>query len=228
MNQDVTIITATLNRPSLIEACRSINEQTYNNWHHYVIGDGVLPQDYIHAQRTTIGFSRRIGAEEPTMDMKLGTPNPILRWALSNLHIGKFVCFLDDDNAYHFHFLEKMISILEKSTKGIALCMLKDLRFTNTHAKNPSLYRIDDDISPPPYDGYPEMGRCDNSAFLTYGWIASSIGFPKASPNDDAIQDYQFIKEIADLHGWVRVPERLVYYGIGPNFPPPIALNSNN
>ena len=199
----ISIITATLNRPSLKDACESVNIQTFQDWHHYVIGDGVLPVDYIHPRRTTIGFSRPIGAYEPSIDKPEGTPNPILRWALDHLMLGKYVCFLDDDNAYKPQFLEKMLTALVNSNAGIAICALEDCRNEDIH------------------DGYPELGRCDNSGFLVYSHIAKEIGFPRVIHGQDNIEDYRFIRACADKYGWVRVPEKLVYFGINPRIPPP-------
>jgi glycosyltransferase involved in cell wall biosynthesis len=216
----VSIITATLNRPSLNQTCESVDNQTFTGWHHYVLGDGLLPEDYMHPNRTTIGFSHPIGAEEPSADMPDGTPNPIYRWALHHFELGEFVCFIDDDNAYNPFFLQEMVEALMNSDMGIAICMLEDLRFVKGEASQ-SLYRIDDDPIGPPLDGYPECGRCDNSGFLTYSQMAKSIGFPKATLEIDAVQDYQFIRTIAEKHGWIRIPKKLVQYGVGQNTPPP-------
>jgi hypothetical protein len=220
----VSIITATLNRPSLRITCESVRAQSFTSWHHYVIGDGMPPTDYVHPQRTTIGFCRSIGAEEPSADMSLGTPNPIYRWALEHLELGKYVCFLDDDNAYLPMYLEKMVTALRTNPIAhIAICGVEDLRFPKRGqprtSSRPSLYRVDNDFSAP-LDGYPECGRCDNSGFLTHSVIAKQVGFPRATPGVDAIQDFKFISTIANLYGWIRVPERLVLYGVGPNFPP--------
>lgn len=199
----VSIVTATLNRPSLLDTCESVNSQTFDAWHHFVIGDGISPTDYNHPQRTTIGFSQPIGAAEPAKDKPHGTPNPILRWALQHLHLGKYVCFLDDDNTYQSHFIEEMVNGLENSTAGIAICPLEDYRNEDIH------------------DGYPELGRCDNSGFLTYSKVAKEIGFGLAKADKDNIEDYEFISEIANKYGWIRVAEKLVNFGINPRIPPP-------
>jgi len=196
--EEISIITATLNRSSLRNACKSINDQTYSNWHHYVIGDGVLPTDYSHPSRTTIGFSRPIGAYEPSLDKPGGTPNPILRWAVKYLNLGKYLCFLDDDNTYRSDFLEMMVTTLHNSKAGIAICALVDYR--------------DDDL----HDGYPELGRCDNSGFLVYSSIAKEIGFPMVMKDQDNIEDYRFIRACAENYGWIRVSDKLVNFGINP------------
>jgi tetratricopeptide (TPR) repeat protein len=200
----VSVVTVTLGRPSLRDACESVNAQTFGDWHHYVVGDGVLPVDYAHPQRSTFGFSRSLGAEEPGRNMPDGTPNPLLRWALSGLRLGEFVCFLDDDNVYHPEFLEKLYSALAAHPEaGIALCPAEDLRY--------GLHEM---------DGYPEPGRCDNSAFLVRSPIAQEIGFPPARPDKDVEQDYEFIRACADQSGWVRVPDQLLQFGKHPNPPP--------
>jgi glycosyltransferase involved in cell wall biosynthesis len=191
----VSIITATLNRPSLKDACLSVDNQTFQNWHHYVIGDGVAPAEFAHPRRTTIGFTTHIGASEPAADMPYGTPNPVFRWALSHLKLGQLVCLLDDDNVYKPEFLKVMSETLLESNAGIAICALEDLRNSAVH------------------DGYPELERCDMSGFLVYACIAQQVGFPNEYPNRDAISDFDFIKQCAEEYGWVRVPDKLVIYG---------------
>jgi glycosyltransferase involved in cell wall biosynthesis len=198
----VTVITCTLNRPSLLQACASVDAQTFRDWHHYVIGDGVLPADHEHPRRTTIGFSRRLGATEPALDMPYGTQNPLLRWALGNLRLGRYVCVLDDDNVYRPEFMERMVGALEGSGAGIALCALEDLRDSAAH------------------DGYPELERCDMSAFLVRREHAQAREFPRERPDRDAISDYDFIAWCAREFGWTRVPERLTVFGAGPRVYP--------
>jgi len=182
----------------LKDTCASVEAQTFSEWHHYVIGDGVVPTDYYHPQRTTIGFTRPLGAFEPSIDKPLGTPNPILRWAIKHLALGEFLCFLDDDNTYEESFLVTMLNALKTSEAGIALCGLNDWR--------------EDDI----HDGYPELGRCDNSGFLVYSRIAKEIGFPYGVEGEENIEDFRFIQSCAERYGWVHVPERLVNFGINP------------
>lgn len=199
----VTILTCTLNRPSLEAACKSIDKQTYTNWHHYVIGDGVQPLDVENDKRSTFGFSKPLGATEPSANMPNGTQNPLQRWALKHLDLGDYVCFLDDDNLYDDHFLEKMVQALENNPNvGIALCAADDQRY---HQR---------------MDGYPVVGRCDNSAFMLRGEYAKMIEFPYASLEKDCVQDCEFIIKCAEKFGWINVPETLLYYGVADNLPP--------
>lgn len=204
MDPKVCIITATINRISLGVACRSINAQTYHSWHHYVIGDGVLPDYLYHPQRSSIGFSAQLGRTEPALNMPDGTPNPILRWGINHLNLYDYVCFLDDDNEYNSNFLEKMVSALEQNqNSGIVLCGVENLRGN---------WR---DI-----DGFPEYRRCDNSGCMARSPFARLIGYPPATKDRECVQDYEFIKTIADRFGWCRVPEKLVRFGSSPNTPP--------
>jgi len=199
----VTIITVTLNRDSLKDACKSVDKQTYTNWHHIVLGDGILPTEYKSPQRSTLGFSSPLGATEPGANMLNGTPNPLLRWALKNIHLGEYFCFLDDDNQYCPDFLDKMVAKIEENPDvGIVLCGAEDYRYGQN------------------IDGYPEIARCDNSAFLARSSMASQIEFPYASLDKNVIQDYEYIKQCADKYGWTRVPEKLLRFGTGMNPPP--------
>lgn len=205
MNEDniVTVITVTLSRSSLKEACESIDRQTFGQWHHYVLGDGVLPDDYASEKRSTLGFSKIMGITEPGANMPNGTPNPMLRWALRNIALGKYVCFLDDDNIYKPDYLDKMVDALDQNPDvGIVLCGAEDLRYFQK------------------IDGYPEAGRCDNSAFLLRSEIASVIEYPHASMEKNVEQDVEFIKLCAEYGGYVRLPEKLLIFGSGMNLPP--------
>ena len=167
----VTILTITLNRPSLKEACESVDKQTYKNYYHIVLGDGVLPTDYSSDKRMCLGFSKIMGATEPGANTPNGTPNPMQRWALKNIDLGDYVCFLDDDNTYEKDYLEKMVCALEHSKASVALCGAND-------------YRYNQDI-----DGYPEDYRCDNSAFMARRHVVKDIEFPKASLDKNVVQD---------------------------------------
>ncbi|MGG4340423.1 glycosyltransferase [Paenibacillus lautus] len=199
----VSIISVTINRESLKDACASVDRQTYPNWHHYVLGDGVLPVNFDSKQRSTLGFSKIMGITEPGANMPNGTPNPMLRWALKNIDLGDYVCFLDDDNIYKDNYLETMVNALEANPdKGIALCAAEDFRY----AQN--------------IDGYPSVGRCDNSAFLVRRQIAKSIEFPYASMEKNVVQDCEFIMKCAEHSGWICVPEKLLIFGAGLNLPP--------
>lgn len=200
----VTIITVTLNRASLIDACRSVDCQTYTDWHHIILGDGLLPSEYTKSpQRSVLGFSEALGATEPGANMRNGTPNPLLRWALNNLALSDYVCFLDDDNQYVPTYLEKMTAVLDANPEiGLVLCGAADLRYAQ-------------DI-----DGYPALGRCDNSAFMARCAVAKSITFPYASLDKDVVQDYEFIKALSERYSWKRIDEKLLIFGSGMNPPP--------
>ncbi|MGH9347039.1 MAG: tetratricopeptide repeat protein [Vicinamibacterales bacterium] len=200
----VSILTVTLGRRSLEDACASVDGQTFAGWHHYVIGDGVRPPDFPHPQRTTFGFTRAIGAEEPGRNMPDGSPNPLLRWAIAHLRLGELVCCLDDDNTYDPRFIETLHrALVDSPSAGIALCAAEDLRY-NRHEM----------------DGYPEYGRCDNSAFLVRTPVAKAVGFPFGGRAKEVVQDYEFIRACATRAGWTRVPDVLVHFGRHPNPPP--------
>ena len=111
----VSIVTVTLNRESLKNACESVDRQSFKDYHHYVLGDGVLPTEYENKKRSTLGFSTPLGAKEPGANMPNGTPNPLLRWAIKNIDLGDYLCFLDDDNIYKDDYLEKMVKILDEN-----------------------------------------------------------------------------------------------------------------
>ena len=199
----VTIITITLNRESLKKACESIDRQTFTDYYHIILGDGVLPTDYSNEKRMCLGFSKVIGITEPGANMPNGTPNPMQRWALQHLDFGEYVCFLDDDNMYRENYLEEMTKALDENPdKGIALCGACDLRYGQ-------------DI-----DGYPEDFRCDNSAFMARKEVVKAITFPMASLDKNVTQDCEYIKLCACKYGFVNVPLKLLDFGVFDNVPP--------
>lgn len=199
----VSIVTVTLNRESLKNACESVDRQTYKDYHHYVLGDGVLPTEYPNEKRSTLGFSTALGAKEPGANMPNGTPNPLLRWAIKNLDIGDYLCFLDDDNVYKDNYLEEMVKVLDENPNiGIVLCGAEDLRYEQN------------------IDGYPELGRCDNSAFMVRREIAKSIEFPHASMDKNVVQDCEYIKLCCEKCEWMNLNKKLLVFGVGLNIPP--------
>ena len=198
----VTVVTVTLGRDSLAQACASVDAQTYGDWHHVVLGDGVRPADARHPRRSTLGFSRVLGAEEPGANMPDGTPNPLQRWALRHLDLGDYVCFLDDDNVYEPRFLEHMTAALDaRPDVGLALCEVDDRRYGRR------------------LGGRPRYGECDNSGFLIRAPLARQVDFPPASPAREVCQDCEYIETCAARFGWVRVPEVLVVFGASPDWP---------
>ena len=191
----VSIVTVTLNRPSLKQACESVDRQTYKDYHHYVVGDGILPTEYENPQRSSLGFSVALGAKEPGANMPNGTPNPLLRWAIKNLDLGDYLCFLDDDNIYKDNYLEEMVKVLDENPDvGLVLCGAEDLRYEQN------------------IDGYPELGRCDNSAFMVRRDIAKSIEFPHASMCNASVSRGPKSRPQSPLqrkHSAVFVPQRI-------------------
>ncbi len=197
-------MTVTLGRPSLRECCASVDAQTFDDWHHFVLGDGVLPEEYPHSRRSSLGFSTALGGTEPAQNMPGGTPNPLLRWAIRHLDLSSYLCFLDDDNLYAPNFIAKMVAALDMNPKaGIALCAVENHRATWQAI-----------------DGYPEYRRCDNSAFLVRSTYAKAVGFPPGRPDRECVQDYEFIRAVAERFGWVRVSEPLTIFGASDNTPP--------
>lgn len=199
----VSIVTVTLNRPSLKEACESVDRQTFTDYHHYVLGDGVLPFEYENVKRSSLGFSTALGAQEPGANMPNGTPNPLLRWAIKNLDLGDYLCFLDDDNIYKDNYLEEMVKVLDTNPDvGLVLCGAQDLRYEQN------------------IDGYPELGRCDNSAFMIRREIAKSIEFPHASMDKNVVQDCEYIGLCCEKTKWINLDKKLLVFGYGLNNPP--------
>src|SRR5690606_31787626 len=88
------IVTATIGRSSLANACKSVERQDYDNWEHIVVVDGEfdskLVERYRHPSRIILftgGRSNDYG----------NTP----RNFAYNYISGDYVMYLDDDNTLH-------------------------------------------------------------------------------------------------------------------------------
>jgi hypothetical protein len=101
-----SIITASIQRPSLVDCCRSVNEQSFTSWEHVVMRDvslvdTSLAESVSHPQR-------RLYICGPYNNFGNSPRNRA--WSLTS---GRFQIFLDDDNYFaHEHALGEIVEAL--------------------------------------------------------------------------------------------------------------------
>lgn len=129
MNSDlVSIIIPTYNRADLIgETLDSIINQTYTNWECLVVDDGSTDNTAKILKKykekdTRISFHNR-------PNNKPKGANACRNYGLEICN-GKYVNWLDSDDIFHFHKLEKQIQIIESDNKNFSVC--KSYVFENT------------------------------------------------------------------------------------------------
>lgn len=106
----IVCIMPTYNRPNLIqEAIYSVLSQTYKNWELFILHDGPIVREYKTFSDNRIHFSC----------YKERTASPAI---LRNILLDKalftnadYICFLDDDDAFHPEYMEKMADTLQES-----------------------------------------------------------------------------------------------------------------
>lgn len=134
-----SIITATLGRPSLFDACASIDRQAYHNWEHIVVAD-VSKEDFNgslvpkHPNRLVVHL------DEPYPHNDYGNKAKNVAYDYIN---GDYILYLDDDNYY----LGETLDILNREIKkredvdwGVFPMMYFGKRFFNLP---PKLFRTD-------------------------------------------------------------------------------------
>lgn len=115
----VSVITITYNRADLIHRCiESIQKQTYQNYEHIIV-DGNSEDD---TENVVKGYNDphiryiKLHTKGPQVQMKAG----------SSVAKGKYVTFLDDDDEYLPHKLEKQVNLFESlpDDYGIVYCWM--------------------------------------------------------------------------------------------------------
>lgn len=99
MSKTFTIITPTLLRPSLIDTCRSIDSQNYQQWQHLVVVD--IPVAHLLPDHTRlIEHIRHPNREIYNCAVTHGNYGNTCRSEMFGLVRGDYVLYLDDDDVY--------------------------------------------------------------------------------------------------------------------------------
>jgi len=109
----VSVVIPTQNRPQLLrDALRSLCSQSYRDWEAIVVNDGGADVS------TVVGGL----AQQPMQVIQLPTPQgpAAARNAAIRAARGDVLSFLDDDDLYHPHHLERLVAALRSSNAGLA------------------------------------------------------------------------------------------------------------
>lgn len=115
----VAIIMRTKNRPVLLaRAISSVVEQSYQNWHLYIVNDGGNQQDVdnlvenyqeiLNDRITVIHNPKSLGMESASN-------------CAFNIAYQEFMVIHDDDDSWHPDFLSETVSFLKKDTQAVAV-----------------------------------------------------------------------------------------------------------
>jgi hypothetical protein len=109
----LTIITPTLLRPSLVEACKSVDDQFYVNWTHIVVVDNPKAsiQDYISTHPGVVN-PKRLWFQCKVNHHNVGNTcrNEVYEHIPPDTD---YILYLDDDNSYFLKAFEYLVTILK-------------------------------------------------------------------------------------------------------------------
>lgn len=125
----VTVVTATWGRPNVVRkhAIPSVECQTYPNIEHIVVVDGVDP--VMNRSLLDAGYSPESSARRLlwlgrnwTGFSGDGGIGAVPRLVGSYMASGDYIAYLDDDNDWAPHHIEKFVNLLEEKNVDIVLC----------------------------------------------------------------------------------------------------------
>jgi len=133
----ISIITATVGRPSLFRVIQNVQDQTFPDWEHVVVADGI---DLTEEQLIGVeGDSRRTIVQIQKSKNDHGkTPQNVGIVASS----GEFVTLLDDDNEWLPDHLTYMMKPFEDPTVQIVFCPLTMIHFNNENYREERNFSI--------------------------------------------------------------------------------------
>jgi O-antigen biosynthesis protein len=113
-NPKVSVILPTFNRPDmLVEAAKSVLEQTFRDFEIIVVNDGSLP---VSPSLARLGPQERIRI----IDNKEHRGRSASRNAGISAARGKYIAYLDDDDQYYPDHLETLVGFLESNSQTAA------------------------------------------------------------------------------------------------------------
>ena len=194
----VSVIISTYNRPLLLRrAIESVLAQTYAAFELLVIDDRGNPD------------TQSVVAEIMKRDSRVAyVPNEVRSGLMENKNKGvrlssahsRYVAFLDDDDTYLPHFLERTVAVLAEYPDAVAACTDCELR----HQDGTFIKRY----------------HCEQSAFwrasLGNGSLVRKEVFTRLNiwfDKDAMFEDLDFGARVLKDHRWIGIPEVLrVYY----------------
>lgn len=197
----ISIITPTFNRPlTVVERClTSVDRQTYGDWEHIVVSDGVREEAVAELVK-----KRPDGKRRYEVVPKQGGFGAAVRQEALKFARGDYLVFLDDDNIIFPTFLEKMLSAFTDSSHwklgdqtGIEFVICECLHFGPLQSffgpapvvlkGEPKLYHIDT-----------LQIMVKKEAFLKVGW-----------QGNDYFADGRTYEMLGKTYKWINIPEVL-------------------
>lgn len=110
----VGIITAATGNPLLVDAVRSIDNQEYDYWHHYLFYDGVISYETFCRQREEYASERRHCAYWPSRIGGKGLEGRRLYAAAPSLINEDITIILNEDDWFLPNHIESLVNLIEK------------------------------------------------------------------------------------------------------------------
>lgn len=174
----VSVVIPTINRASLVDAIKSVANQTYPNVELIVIGDGCKP----HVEPSLLA---RLTSFQLISHPSVKRPAP-LRNAGVAASSGEFVAFLDDDDTWEPEKLERQLAVLQDQTV-LAVCS----NASTTNRNDEQHY-----FNQPPEFRYSRACLSNpvilSSLLVRKASSSLSIGFPE-NPQYRGFEDHLFV-----------------------------------
>lgn len=200
----VSIVIPTYGRPSAIkQAIQSVVLQTYQNWELIVVDDNDPSSP--ERKETEALFNNY----ESNLNITY-IPLPQNRGACSARNTGieasngQYVAFLDDDDEWYEHKLEKQIKAMQKSDASVCYC---DMYLTYDGRKKYHQHRIVENTHTKLLNR--GFGICTSAIVVSLDALRKVNGFDTTLPS---MQDYDLLLRLAESYDFIEVQEALLTY----------------
>lgn len=187
----VSIITPAYNSEKfIIEAIESVGNQTYQNWELIIVDD-------CSTDRTT-QIVRQYASEDGRIKLhilKNNSGTAVARNHAINMANGKYIAFLDSDDIWHSHKLEKQVSLMENEK-----CLFTCTNYAKIDEEGKSIGHTIKARSESNYHDI--LKRCPGNSTVMYN--AEEIGkvsIPDIRKRNDYVMWLSVIKKAQILYG---------------------------
>lgn len=115
IEKSVTVITPTIGSEKLIDACVSVESQTYKNIKHLLVVDGPEYMDRVLEFDKTLPHERRQITVAPNNTGANGFYGHRIYAAYPHLINTDYIAFLDEDNWYKYEHIETLVESIESN-----------------------------------------------------------------------------------------------------------------
>ncbi len=208
----VSVIIPTFNRyKSLLNAIKSIKEQTYKNIEIIVINDASTDDNYYNSRINGV-----IMINLPDQKLEFPCAGNVRNFGI-NVSSGYYICFLDDDDYFLPDKIELQVKYMEKY-QNIKLCCTEALtgngiRYNREHCWNLLKKKLNLD------NDYPDVFNLNfikrhnciiTSSVMLSKSIITKVGLMKLLPNGS--EDYDYWLRILHHTNCIYIKKPLIYY----------------